>query len=152
MSIKAKIAGDTIAAMKLKDAGKEQLKTLRLLQAAIRQKEIDERITLDDMNIYAVISKMIKQRKDAIQQFAKGNRQDLVDNEQKEIDVLQSYLPQPFSEAALSQLISDAIKKANATSIKDMGKVMGLLKNSIQGRADMSTVSAKVKEQLSDTK
>jgi len=149
MSIKAKIAEDTIAAMRLKDTGKDRLKTLRLLQAGIKQKEIDERIVLNDMQVYALISKMIKQRKDSISQFAKGNRQDLMDKEQQEIDILKPYLPQPLSDETLQQMIRQTIKKTGATSLKDMGKVMGLLKDSIQGRADMGNVSAKVKKLLS---
>lgn len=149
MSIKAKIAADTIEAMKQRGEGKDRVSTLRLLQSAIKQKEIDERITLDDAQIYALISKMIKQRKDSIQYFIQGNRPDLVDKEQKEIDTLKPYLPQHLSPDALEEIIHDAIKKTNATSIKDMGKVMALLKNCIQGRADMGAVSIQVKKLLS---
>jgi len=150
MAIKAKIAEDIITAMRLKDTGKDRLRTLRLLQAGIKQKEIDERIKLDDAQVHRLISKMIKQRKDSIMQFTKGNRQDLVDREQQEIDILKPYLPKPLSDETLQQMIHEAIKKANATSLKDMGKVMNLLKASIQGRADMGSVSAKVKELLSE--
>lgn len=148
MSIKAKIAADIIEAMKQRSEGKGRLETLRLLQAAIKQKEIDERITLDDEKVYEVISKMIKQRKDSIQYFTQGDRQDLVDKEQKEIDVLKIYLPQPLSADTLEQMVQDAIEKSDATSIKDMGKVMALLKKSVQGRADMGAISVKIKELL----
>lgn len=150
MAIKAKIAEDIITAMRLKDTGKDRLRTLRLLQASIKQKEIDERIKLDDAQVYMIISKMIKQRNDSITQFTKGNRQDLVDREQQEIEILKPYLPQPLSDETLQQMIHEAIKKVNATALKDMGKVMNLLKASIQGRADMGSVSAKVRKLLSE--
>jgi uncharacterized protein YqeY len=148
MSLKQKISEDTISAMRLKDEGKDRLKTLRLLQAAIKQKEIDERTTLDDGQIYTLLSKMIKQRKDSIDQFRKGHREDLVLKEQQEIDILQNYLPQPLAHDALERIIKEAIDQAKATSIKDMGAVMNQLRASIQGRADMGFVSAKVKELL----
>jgi hypothetical protein len=151
MSVKEKITADTIKALKLKEAGKERLKTLRLLQAAIKQKEIDERIVLNDMDIYAVLSKMIKQRKDSIEHFIKGNRQDLVDKEQFEIDILQSYLPKALDDATLEKLMRNAIKQANATSMRDISKVIAILKKSIQGRADMAIVSKKIKELLLKT-
>jgi uncharacterized protein len=151
MSIKAKIAADTIEAMKQRSAGKGRLAALRLLQSAIKQKEIDDQISLDDTQIHALISKMIKQRNDSIQYFAQGNRQDLVDKEQREIDILKTYLPQPLSSDALDEIIHDTIRKANAVSVKDMGKVMALLKSSIQGRADMGQIGLKVKKLLSSS-
>lgn len=150
MSIKAEIAKDIIDAMRLKDLGKDRRRTLRLLQANIKQKEIDGQITLNDAQVYELISKMIKQRKEAIIQFTKGNRQDLVNKEQQEIDILKPYLPKPLSDKTLQRMIHEAVKKTNATSLKDMGKVMNLLKTAIQGRADMRSVSAKIKELLSE--
>ena len=148
MSLKAKITKDVISAMRLKNAGKDRLRTLRLLQANIKQKEIDNQITLDDSQVQAVIAKMIKQRKDSIMQFIQGNRQDLADKEQQEIDILQPYRPRPLSDDVIIQMIHDAIKKANATSLKEMGQVMNVLKTSIQGRADMGSVSAMVRKLL----
>ena len=119
-----------------------------MLQAAIKQREVDERITLDDAQVLAVIEKMIKQRKEAIAQFEQGGRADLAAKEQSEIGVLQVYLPEQLSEAELDALIKEAIATTGAASIKDMGKVMGIVKTKAAGRADMGAVSARIKAAL----
>jgi uncharacterized protein len=130
---------------------KERLGTVRLALAAIRQREIDERITLDDGQVLAVLEKMIKQRKEAITQFQAGGRADLVAKEGAEISVLEAYLPARLSDAELDALIRGAIASTGATSAKDMGKVMALVKSQAQGRADMGVVSARVKEKLAQS-
>jgi uncharacterized protein YqeY len=150
MSIIEKISQDTIAAMRLKEAGKVRLQILRLLKAAIKQKEIDERCQLDDKQVYALIAKMVKQRHDAIEHFEKGGRSDLMEKEQREIDLLQSYLPAPLTEATLDELIQEAIQMTQAASIKDMGQVMHYLKEKAQGSTDMRQVGVKVKKLLSE--
>src|SRR3989339_202477 len=141
--LKNKIQQDVIAAMRAQD--KPLLSTLRLLQAAIKQKEVDERKILDDADVLTVLTKMIKQRRESVEQFAAGNRQDLVDKENAEIQVLQAYLPAQMSEAEIEKIVSEIVKSLNASSLKDMGKVMGALKAKLQGKADMSIVNAKVK-------
>lgn len=146
MSLKASIQDDMSAA--LKAGNKEKRATLQLLMAAIKQKEVDERIELDDTQTLAILNKMVKQRRDAIDQFKKANRQDLVDKEASEITVLQAYLPEQLSEQEIESLIKEAIASANASSMKDMGKVMGIIKPKAQGRADMGAISAKIKELL----
>ena len=144
--LKNKIQQDVIAAMRAQD--KPLLSTLRLLQAAIKQKEVDERKILDDADVLTVLTKMIKQRRESVEQFAAGNRQDLVDKENAEIQVLQAYLPAQMSEAEIEKIVSEIVKSLNASSLKDMGKVMGALKAKLQGKADMSIVNAKVKSML----
>ena len=144
--LKATIQADVVTAMKAKDA--ERLGVLRMLSAAIKQREVEERIVLTDSDILAVVEKMIKQRKEALTQFQAAGRTDLVDKESFEITVLQVYLPEPLSEDELAGFITKAIQEAGASSARDMGKVMTLLKDKIQGRADMSIVSQKVKTQL----
>ncbi|MGA9855229.1 MAG: GatB/YqeY domain-containing protein [Gammaproteobacteria bacterium] len=146
MSLKEKITNDMKDAMRAGD--KARLSTVRLMLAAIKQREVDERITLDDVQVLAVLDKMLKQRRDSVTQFEKGKRQDLADQELYEIKLIQAYLPAQFSEAELEQLVTDAIKASAAASIKDMGKVMGLLKPQVQGRADMGAVSARIKAKL----
>jgi uncharacterized protein YqeY len=146
MSLKERITEDMKAAMRAKDS--ERLGTIRMLTAAIKQREVDERIQLDDTQVLAVLEKMIKQRKESVAQFTSGGRDDLVAKENKEIELLQTYMPAQLSEAELDALIADALAKSGATSIKDMGKAMGLLKQSAQGRADMGVVSAKLKQKL----
>jgi uncharacterized protein YqeY len=146
MSLKERITEDMKAAMRAKDS--ERLGTIRMLTAAIKQREVDERIQLDDTQVLAVLEKMIKQRKESVAQFTSGGRDDLVAKENKEIELLQTYMPAQLSEAELDALIADALAKSGATSIKDMGKAMGLLKQSAQGRADMGVVSAKLKAKL----
>ena len=128
---------------------KERLATIRLILSAIKQREVDERITLDDSQVLAAIEKMIKQRKEAITQFEAGNRADLVAKETAEIAILQTYLPAQMSDAEIDALIAEAIASTGAASIKDMGKVMGAVKAKAQGRADMGAVSARIKQKLS---
>lgn len=127
---------------------KERLGLIRMITAAIKQREVDERITLDDAQVLSVLEKMIKQRKESLAQFQAGNRQDLVDKESAEIVLLQGYLPAPLSDADIDALIAEAIRASGAASIKDMGKVMGIIKGRAQGRADMAAVGAKIKAKL----
>ncbi|MFO7306747.1 MAG: GatB/YqeY domain-containing protein [Gammaproteobacteria bacterium] len=145
-SLKERITEDMKNAMRAKDT--ERLSTIRMITSAIKQREVDERITLDDAQVLAVIEKMIKTRKESIAQFRKGGREDLAAKEEKEVELLQSYLPEQLSEAEIEKIIADAIAQTGASSIKDMGKVMALVKQQAQGRADMSAVSAKVKAKL----
>lgn len=146
MSLKIKLKEQQIAAMRAKD--KLRLGTLRMLMAAIKQIEIDERIELDDDAVTAVIIKSVKQRKDSISQFEKAERFDLVGIEKDELSILQEFLPQPLSSEQVNALIEQAIAAAKATSMQDMGKVMGMLKKDIQGRADMGEVSGLVRSIL----
>jgi len=146
MALKDRITEDMKTAMRAGD--KERLGTVRLLLAAIKQREVDERITLDDGQVLAVIEKMIKQRREAISQFESGGRSDLVAKENAEIGVLQGYLPAQLTAAELDALISEAITATGAASIKDMGKVMGFVKPKAQGRADMGALSARIKQKL----
>jgi uncharacterized protein len=146
MSLKERITEDMKAAMRAKES--ERLGTIRMVTAAIKQREVDERIQLDDTQVLAVLEKMIKQRKESITQFLAGGREDLAAKESKEIDLLQAYLPAQLSETELDALVADAVAKSGATSIKEMGKAMALLKQSAQGRADMGVVSAKLKAKL----
>ena len=127
---------------------KERLGVIRMITAAIKQREVDERITLDDTQVLAVLEKMIKQRKESLVQFQAGNRQDLVDKESAEIDLLKTYLPSQLDDAEVDALIEAAIKATGASSVKDMGKVMGIIKSKAQGRADMGAVGAKIKAKL----
>jgi len=132
----------------MRAADKERLGTVRLLLAAIKQREVDERITLDDGQVVAVIEKMIKQRREAIGQFESGGRTDLVAKETAEIGVLQGYLPAQLTTAEVDALITEAIAATGAASIKDMGKVMGFVKPKAQGRTDMGALSARIKQKL----
>jgi len=127
---------------------KERLGVIRMITAAIKQREVDERIVLDDTQVLSVLEKMIKQRKESLAQFQAGNRQDLVDKESAEITLLQGYMPSRLSDAEVDALIADAIAATGAASIKDMGKVMGIIKTKAQGRADMAAVGAKIKAKL----
>jgi uncharacterized protein YqeY len=145
-TLKERITEDMKTAMRAAD--KERLGTIRMLQAAIKQREVDERIALDDAQVLAVIEKMIKQRKEAITQFEQGGRADLAAKEKAEIEVLQAYLPAQLSEAEVDALIKEAIASTGAASIKDMGKVMGAVKAKAAGRADMGAVSARIKAAL----
>ncbi len=133
-------------AMRAKD--KLRLGTIRMALAAIKQREVDERITLDDTQVLAVLTKMVKQRKDAAQQFDDANRADLADNERAEIVVLETFLPQPLSEEEIASLIDEAMTATGAAGMQDMGKVMGWLKPKVQGRADMGALSGKIKAKL----
>jgi hypothetical protein len=134
------------AAMRAKDSAR--LGAIRLLLAAIKQREVDERIELTDADVIGIIDKMIKQRKDSITQFEAGGRADLVAKEQFEIDLLQSYLPQPLSAAEVEQLVTDAVAASGAQGIAAMGKIMAVLKPQLMGRADLAQVSALVKTKL----
>jgi len=146
MALKDRITADMKTAMRAGD--KERLGTVRLLLAAIKQREVDERITLDDGQVLAVIEKMIKQRREAISQFESGGRSDLVAKENAEVGVLQGYLPAQLTAAELDALIGEAITATGAASIKDMGKVMGFVKPRAQGRTDMGALSARIKQKL----
>jgi uncharacterized protein YqeY len=146
MSLKQRLNEDIKTAMRASD--KARLTTLRMATAAIKQREVDERIELDDSAVLAVIEKMIKQRRDAAEQYQQGNRPELAAAEHAEIDILQDYLPEPLSESELDALVAAAISEAGATSVADMGKVMASLKPAVQGRADMSAVSARVRALL----
>ena len=146
MSLKDRITEDMKNAMRAKDS--ERLGTIRMITAAIKQREVDERITLDDTQVLSVVEKMIKMRKESIAQFQSGNREDLAAKEQKEIDLLQVYMPEALSDAEVDALIAQAIAESGATSIKEMGKAMALLKQKAQGRTDMASASAKLKAKL----
>jgi uncharacterized protein YqeY len=146
MTLKERITEDMKGAMRAGE--KDRLGTIRLALAAIKQREVDERIALDDAQVLAVLEKMIKQRREAIAQFRSGGRADLVAKESAEIALLESYLPSRLSDAELDFLISEAIAASGATSVKDMGKVMSAVKSKAQGRADMGAVSARVREKL----
>ena len=132
----------------MKGAEKQRLSTIRMAQAAIKQREVDERITLDDAQVLAVLEKMIKQRKESIVQFEQGGRTDLAAQERAEIELLQTYMPAQLSPADLETLIRDAIAATGAVSVKEMGKVMGIVKSKAAGRADMGAVSARIKAAL----
>ena len=146
MSLKDQITADMKSAMKARD--KDRLKVVRLILAAVKQIEIDKRIELDDAAVLSVLDKMVKQRRDSIEQFLNGDRKDLADIEQAEIVVLDTYLPERLSDAEIDALIDEAISATGAESIRDMGKVMGQIKSKAAGRADMGTVGAKVKARL----
>ena len=146
MTLKERITEDMKAAMRASE--KERLSTIRMVQAAIKQREVDERITLDDAQVIAVLEKMVKQRKESIVQFEQGHRADLAAKEQAEIELLQAYLPAQLSDAEVDALIKAAIASTGAASIKDMSKVMGVVKAQAAGRADMGAVSARIKAAL----
>ncbi len=134
----------------MKGGDKRKLGVIRLLRAAIKQREVDERIELDDEQVLAILDKMVKQRRDSITQYEQAERSDLVEQEQYEIEILQEYLPEALSQEEITALIAAAITAAGATSMRDMGKVMGELKPKLQGRADVGAVSALVKESLAN--
>lgn len=146
MSLKARITEDMKTAMR--SGEKDRLGLIRMLLAGIKQREVDERITLDDAQVLAVVDKMIKQRKDSVAQFEAGGRADLVAKETAEIGWLTGYLPAQLSDAEVEALIRDAIAATGASSMKDMGKVMGVLKARSQGRTDMGALSARIKAAL----
>lgn len=145
--LKQRIGDDMKAAMR--QGEKRRLGIIRLILAAIKQREVDERITLDDTAVTAALEKMVKQRRDSISQYQAAGRQELVDQEAYEIGVIEQYMPAPLSEAEIDALIDEALAGTGAISAKDMGKVIGALKPCLQGRADMGQVSAKVKHKLS---
>ena len=134
-------------AMRAKE--KERLTTIRLALSAVKQVEVDTRETLDDAAILAILDKLVKQRRDSIKQYEDAGRQELADVEKAEIEVLQEFLPKPLTDEEINALIEDAVAKTGAESMKDMGKVMGMLKPQLQGRADMGAVSGKIKARLS---
>ena len=146
MTLKERITEDMKTAMR--SAEKDRLAVIRLLQAAIKQREVDERITLDDAQVTTVLEKMIKQRKESIVAFEKGGRADLVAKETAEIAVLQPYLPAQLSDAELDAIIGEAIAATSASSIRDMGKVIGIVKAKAAGKADMGAVGARIKAKL----
>jgi uncharacterized protein YqeY len=146
MTLKERITEDMKTAMR--SGEKDRLAVIRLLQAAIKQREVDERITLDDTQVTSVLEKMIKQRKESVVAFEKGARADLVAKENAEIAVLQPYLPAQLSAAELDTIIAEAISSTGAASIKDMGKVMGVVKSKAAGKADMGAVGARIKAKL----
>lgn len=142
-ALKLRITDDMKTAMRAKDAAR--LGVIRLVLSEIKQREVDERISLDDTQVLAVLNKMIKQRRDSLEQFKAANRQDLVDQESFELGVLQAYLPAALSEIEVDQIIKEAITASGASSIKDMGALMTALRPKLQGRADMGEVSKKIK-------
>jgi uncharacterized protein len=144
--LKQRIKDDVTAAMRNK--AREQLAVLRMITAAIKQVEIDQRIELDEQQVIAVLDKLAKQHRDSIEQFEKAERADLVEKERFELGIVESYLPAALSDEELEQLIKDAITASGAATMKDMGKVMGILKSRAQGRADMGKLSAQVKARL----
>ena len=146
MSLKDQITNDMKDSMKSGD--KARLGVIRLILSAIKQREVDERIVLDDSQILSVLDKMLKQRRESVTQFTQGNRKDLVDKEEAEIKVIQAYMPAQLSEAELEQMVAAAVTETGAATVKDMGKVMSILKAKVAGRADMSAVSAKIKAKL----
>ncbi len=146
MSLKARITEDMKTAMR--SGEKDRLSCIRMLQAGIQQREVDERITLDDAQVLAVIDKMIKQRRESVVQFAAGHRADLVAKESAEIAWLARYLPAQLGDAELEALIREAIAATGAASMKEMGKVMGVLKPKVQGRTDIGALSARIKTAL----
>lgn len=146
MPLKDRITADMKDALRAGD--KPRLGVIRLMLAAIKQREVDERIQLDDTQVLAVLDKMLKQRRESIVQYEQGRRADLVAQEQAEVAVIHSYLPAQLAEAELDKLIAEAVQKSAAASMRDMGKVMALLKPQVQGRADMGAVSARIKAKL----
>ncbi len=144
--LKSQIQTDMKTAMKAGD--KPRLGVIRLILAAVKQREVDERIELDDSQVLAVLDKMVKQRRDSITQFSAAGRQDLADQEQFELEVIQGYLPAALSEAELSALLESALAETGAAAMSDMGKVMAVLRPQLQGRADMGAVSTLVKRRL----
>jgi len=146
MVLRDRVNEDVKAAMKAREA--ERLGTQRLLTAAMKQREVDERITLDDAGVIAVIEKMLKQRRDSVAQYEQAGRQDLADAEKREMAILQAYLPQQLSEAEVAAIIAQAVAACGAAAPADMGKVMAIVKPKVSGRADMGRVSALVKAKL----
>ena len=148
MALKEKITVDMQDAMRSKDS--EKLNAIRLLQSSIKQKEVDDRVEIDDTMILNIIEKMLKQRRDSIEAFKKANRNDLVTKEEFEVKLLQTYMPEPLSSEDVEKEIDSAIKAADAKSMKDMGTVMSAVKLKVSGRANMAEVSQKIKEKLTN--
>ncbi|HQV71380.1 MAG TPA: GatB/YqeY domain-containing protein [Dokdonella sp.] len=146
MSLKARITDDMKAAMRAGE--KERLGAIRLILAALKQREVDERIVLDDAQILAILEKMLKQRRDSIEQYSIANREDLAAVERAEVAVIQAYMPTPLSSEELDRIVAKAIADSGATSVREMGKVVGLVKPLVAGRADMGRVSELIKAKL----
>ncbi len=146
MTLRDRVQDDVKTAMRGREA--ERLGTLRLLTAAMKQREVDERITLDDAGVVAVIEKMLKQRKDSVAQYEQAGRQDLADAEKREMAILQAYLPQQMTDGEIAAIVAEAVAATGATGPSGMGKVMGVVKPKVAGRADMGRVSALVKAKL----
>ncbi len=146
MSLKSRLNDDVKTALRAGD--KQRLSVLRMTLAAIKQREVDERIALDEAQVLSVLEKMIKQRRESVSQYTAGNRQDLADKELAEIELLSSYLPTPLSDAELDAVIAGAIERTGATSMREMGQVMAQVREAAAGRADMAVVSQRVKERL----
>lgn len=146
LSLKESITEAMKAAMRAQE--KERLVTIRLILSEAKQIEVDERIAIDDTRMLTILDKMLKQRRESVSQFQKAGRQDLVEIEQAEMLIIQSFLPQPLSEAEITQLISEAMAETGAKSVQDMGKVMAILKPKMQGKADMAVVGSLIKQQL----
>lgn len=147
MSLKNRLSEDVKAAMRAGE--KKRLGTLRMTQAAIKQKEVDERVEMDDASVLALIDKLIKQRRDSAEQYRAGHREDLAEAEEAEIGILQAYLPEPLDDEEIDAIIERAIDETGASGMADMGKVMGQVKPQVQGRADMGAVSGRVRQRLS---
>ena len=147
LNIKSLIVDDIKIALKSKD--KQNLQTLRMILESIKKKEIDERIVLDDAKVIAIMQKMVKQRKESIVQFTKGSRQDLADKEQQELNLINNYLPKQMSESAITAIVDSVVNTSAINSIKELGKLMAILKNELQGKADMSIVAKIAKSKLS---
>jgi hypothetical protein len=147
ISLKERINEDLKGAMRAQD--KPRVGVLRLVMAAIKQREVDERITIDDFTLLGILEKMIKQRRDSVVQYQNGGREDLAKQENYEIGVIQAYLPQPLTEAELDALIDEVMQQTGASSMKDMGKVMTALRPQVLGKVDMSVVSTRIKARLS---
>lgn len=145
-SIKSRLKSDMVVAMKAKD--KDRLATIRLLNAAIKQIEIDEKKDLSDADVLALLDKQAKQRRESIKQFLEAGREELAKQEQDELEIIQTYLPEQLSEAELAKLVSEAVAESQAASMQDMGKVMAILKPKVQGRCDMGAMSKLVKDAL----
>lgn len=145
--IKDRINGDVKQAMRDKD--RDKLSVLRMITAAIKQREVDERVELDDAGVLAVLDKLARQHRESIHQFQDAGREDLADKERHELGVLQAYLPEPLSDAEIERLVDEAIAQSGAASVRDMGKVMAALKPRVRGRADMAAVGERVKSRLS---
>lgn len=146
MTLKERIAEDMKVAMRARDT--VRLDVIRLLKAAVQRREVDERCELDEQGVEQVIQKLLKQSQEAAEQFTKGGRQDLADKEHRSVDILQAYLPEQLSESEIAQAVSEAIAESDAKSMKDMGRVMALVKERAQGRVDMKLVSEKVRTLL----
>lgn len=145
-NLKTKIQEDMKQAMR--DKNSQRLGAIRLILAAVKQIEVDQRIVVDDQTLLGILDKMAKQRRDSIAQFQAANRPDLVEQEQFELEIIQEYMPAQLSETEINNLVAEAIKATQAQSIKDMGKIMAILRPKVQGRADMAIVSNKLKQQL----